>query len=64
MTQSIAGIGLKGTGIVAVLIIAGIALTKFGIATSTGDFAIKAGVTIGIILGLLGIFGILKRLAR
>ncbi len=60
MTQSIFGLGLGGTGIVAVLIVAGILLNAFNVA-SWGTIAIGGGVVIGIVFGLLGIFGILSR---
>ena len=60
--QKIFGLGLGGTGIVAVLIIAGILLSKLDVAPSAGSIAIGGGVLIGIILGVLGIIGVLKRL--
>lgn len=53
---------MSGTGIVAVLIIAGIILKVSNTAPSSGSLAISGGVIIGIILGFLGIFGVLKRL--
>ena len=62
MVQRILGLGLGGTGIVAVLIIAGILLTKLDVLPSAGSTAISGGVIIGIILGILGIIGVLKRL--
>ena len=62
MVQKIFGIGLGATGIVGTLIIAGILLQSFKISTGAGDVAVKGGVFIGIILGLLGIFGVAKRL--
>lgn len=62
--QKIFGLGIGGTGIVAVLIIAGILLTKLDVSPSAGNTAIGGGVLIGIILGILGIFGVLKRLVR
>ena len=60
--QKIFGLGLGGTGIVAVLIIAGILLSKLNVAQEAGSIAIGGGVLIGLILGALGIIGVLKRL--
>jgi hypothetical protein len=64
MTQKIWALG--GSGIVAVLIIAGIFLFVFGVNSQASSFAIWAGVIIAVILGILGIIGvvisILKRL--
>ena len=62
MVQKIFGLGVGATGIVGTLIVAGILLQGFKISIGTGDLAIKAGVGIGIVLGLLGIFGVAKRL--
>ena len=62
MVQRIFGLGIGGTGIVAVLIIAGIFLTKLDVSPAAGATAISGGVLIGIVLGVLGIFGVLKRL--
>jgi len=50
---------MKGAGIVALLIVAGIALSVLGM--SIGDFAIKVGIFFAIVFALLGVFGILKR---
>ena len=63
MTQKLFGLGLGATGIVGVLIVAGIILKGTNISPSSGDLAIAAGIGIGIILGLLGIFGVVKRLS-
>jgi hypothetical protein len=62
MVQKIFGIGIGATGIVGTLIIAGILLNVFKVAPSAGNLAINGGIGIGIILGLLGIFGVAKRL--
>ena len=62
MTQKIFGLGLGATGIVGTLIIAGIILYATGISTGAGSFAIGAGIVIGIVLGVLGIFGVAKRI--
>jgi hypothetical protein len=61
MVQRIFGLGIGATGIVGTLIIAGIFLKSFNISGGTGDIAISGGVGIGIILGLLGVFGVAKR---
>jgi hypothetical protein len=63
MVQKLFGLGLGATGIVGVLIVAGILLKGANIAPSQGDLAISAGIGIGVILGLLGIFSVVKRLA-
>jgi len=62
MAQKIFGPGVGGSGIVAVLIIAGILLTRLNVSPGAGSMAIFGGVTIGIILGFLGVMGVLKRL--
>ena len=61
MVQKIFGLGLGGTGIVSVLIIAGIILKVLNILPGAGSLAIILGVLIGIIFGLLGILGVVKR---
>ena len=61
MVQKIFGIGLGATGIVGTLIVAGILLQGLKISPDAGQLAIISGITIGIILGLLGIFGVAKR---
>ncbi|MHA1874291.1 MAG: hypothetical protein ACTSVB_09260 [Candidatus Heimdallarchaeaceae archaeon] len=60
--QKIFGLGMGATGIVGTLVVVGILLKATDLASTTGDLAIMSGVGIGIILGLLGIFGVLKRL--
>ena len=62
MSQKLWGFGLGGAGIVAVLFIIGMILSFSKINTNLGSLALYAAVGIGIIFGLLGIFGILKRL--
>jgi hypothetical protein len=57
MTQKIWALG--GSGIVAVLIIAGIFLFAFGVNQQASNIAIWAGIIIGIILGGLGIIGVI-----
>ena len=61
MVQKIFGIGIGATGIVGTLIVAGILLKVFKIPGSAGDLAISGGVVIGILLGLLGVFAVVKR---
>jgi len=62
MTQSIFGLNLGGTGIVAVLIIAGVILYAFGIPAF--NTAIFAGIGIGTGLGILGILGVVITLGK
>ncbi len=59
--QSISGGGFKGGGIVGVLIVAGILLTLLDVSPSAGSTAINGGISIGLILGILGILGVAKR---
>lgn len=61
MVQGISGLGLGATGIVGTLIVAGIILHFTGVSPSLSGLATGGGVFIGIILGLLGIFGVAKR---
>ena len=55
---------MGGTGIVAVLIVAGIILKATNTSPSLGDLAIWAGIMIGIILGILGIISVIISQAR
>jgi hypothetical protein len=61
MVQQIFGLGIGATGIVGTLIIAGIFMQKLNVSPSTGNIALGAGVLIGILLGLLGVAGVMKR---
>jgi hypothetical protein len=61
--QKLFGLGVGGVGIVGTLIAAGIILLFVGQQT-IGMIALVAGIGIGIILGVLGIIGVLKRLAH
>ncbi|MEK6959825.1 MAG: hypothetical protein AABX47_01510 [Nanoarchaeota archaeon] len=55
--------GLAGSGIVATLIISGIGLYVTNVTKEIGMIAISGGVGIGILLGILGVIGVLKRVA-
>jgi len=61
MTQRIFGLGMGGTGIVAVLIIAGILLNGSQVNAAAGQIAIWGGVAIGLVFGALGVVGIVSR---
>ncbi|GAB7015891.1 hypothetical protein [Methanogenium cariaci] len=61
MTQKIFGLGMKGVGIVPVLIIAGIILSATDVNATAGQLAIWGGVGIGLIFGGLGVIGIVSR---
>lgn len=62
MTQKIFGLGMKGVGIVPVLIIAGIILSATDVNATAGQLAIwGGGVGIGLIFGGLGVIGIVSR---
>jgi len=61
--QKIFALGASGSGIVAVLVIAGAFLYGTGLETSAGSMAMWAGIIIGIMLGVFGLIGVLKRLA-
>jgi hypothetical protein len=61
MTQKIFGLGIAGTGIVGVLVVAGITLNAVNIEAGVGSLAINAGIGIGILLGLFGVFAVAKR---
>lgn len=63
MTQKLFGLGLGGTGIVGVLIVAGLLLKITGISTGLGDLSLFAGIAIAIVYGLLGAVSIASRLA-
>ena len=61
MAQKIFGLAIGGSGIVAVLIIAGIFLKVFEVNSQAANFAVWAGIFIGVCLGVLGVIGVLKR---
>jgi hypothetical protein len=62
MAQKIFGLAIGGSGIVVVLVIAGIFLKVFDVSNEASNFAVWAGIIIGVFLGVLGIIGILKRM--
>ena len=64
MVQKIFGFGGGGSGIVVVLIGAGIALKVVGVEEGTGALAIKAGVSIGIMLGSLGVYEVFNKVSK
>ncbi len=62
MAHSIFGMGFGGSGIVGVLIVAGIILCITNVNEIIGTLALAGGVAIGFALGILGVLGILSRL--
>ena len=62
MAQKIFGFGIGGTGIVGLFIATGIIL--YLINSNYANLFITTGFGIGLILGLLGIFGVAKKLIR
>ena len=62
--QSLFGLGIGGTGIVAVLIVAGILLYYFNVNTDASKVAIWAGIIIGIILVVFGVISVLISLFK
>lgn len=62
MSQKIFAGVLGGSGIVVVLFVIGIILSTTKLNIDLGGIATNAAVFIGIVFGLLGIVGILKRL--
>lgn len=61
MVQKIFGLGIAGTGIVGVLVVAGILLNVLNIQVGLANLAIAAGLGIGVLLGLLGVFAVARR---
>jgi hypothetical protein len=62
MVQKLVVGALGGSGIVGVLIVAGILLSITDVSQILGQIAAGSGVVIGVILGILGIIGVLSRL--
>lgn len=61
LAQRISGMGFSASGIVGVLILAGIFLVATGVSQIAGQIAIGSGVFIGVALGILGVVGIASR---
>ena len=61
MVQKISGMGLSASGIVGVLIVAGIFLSVTDVSQIVGQIAIGGGVFIGIASGILGVVGVVSR---
>lgn len=61
LAQGISGMGFSASGIVGVLILAGIFLSVTNVSQMVGQIAIGSGVIIGIALGILGIVGVASR---
>lgn len=53
---------LGATGIVGVLVLSGGFLKGTGLSTDLGNLAMTAGVVIGIALGALGVYSVIKKL--
>jgi hypothetical protein len=64
MAQKIFGLGLGGSGIVGVLIAAGIIIMILDPQSNYSNLFLGSGFGIGIILGLLGIFAVAKKVMR
>jgi len=64
MVQKIFGIGFGGSGMVSVLVVAGILLTLSGNEFGAASVAIWSGVSIGVVLGLLGVISVANRVLR
>ncbi len=64
MTQKISIGGIKGTGIVATLIVAGLLLKITKASPVMGDIAIFGGIAIALFLGFLGIISVFRRVVR
>lgn len=62
MSQKLLGFGLSGGGIVAVLFIIGFILIVSKVAAGLGSIALGAAIGIGILFGILGGIGIIKKL--
>jgi uncharacterized membrane protein len=59
--QKLVFAGISGSGIVAVLLIAGVLLKGTGLDVGLGTTALGASIAIGTMLGLLGVIGVIKR---
>jgi len=61
LAQRIAGMGFSASGIVGVLVLAGIFLSVTDVSQIVGQIAIGGGVFIGIASGILGVVGVVSR---
>jgi len=64
MVQKIFGLGIGGSGIVAVLVVAGILINTTGNTPEIGNLSLTGGVVIGIALGGLGVLSVTRRFLR
>ncbi len=64
MTQKISIGTMKGTGIVATLIVAGLLLKITKASPVMGDIAIFGGIVIALFLGILGVISVLRKVTR
>ncbi len=53
--------GFSASGIVGVLIFAGIILSATNVSQTAGQLAVWGGVLIGVILGIFGVVGVLSK---
>ena len=53
--------GFSASGMVGVLILAGVSLSMTGVSQMAGQIAIGSGVIIGIALGVLGVVGVVSK---
>jgi hypothetical protein len=61
LAQRISGMGFSASGMVGVLILAGVFLSMTGVSQMAGQIAIGSGVIIGIALGVLGVVGVVSK---
>lgn len=64
MVQKIFGMGFGASGIVGVLILSGIFLSVSNVNALAGQIAACSGVSIGIALGVLGVFGVVVKFLK
>jgi len=61
LVQKLSGMGLSASGIVGVLIVAGIFVSATGVSQTAGQIAMWGGVIIGLALGIFGVVGVASR---
>jgi hypothetical protein len=61
LVQKLSGMGLSASGIVGVLIVAGIILSATDVSQTAGQIAMWGGVIIGLALGIFGVVGVASR---